>query len=279
MVSTNPIPLEGRLDVWNGGFDIPELLLSVCHTEEAGLLAIDNGEFQKKIFVQDGRIVFASSSSPDDRLGVYLMLRNEIALADLRRLSPQVRPGLRLGTLLVQEGVLAPDRLIHVVSGQVRAIILSLFRWSQASYRFEQEPPSKDEAIMLRIPTARLVVDGVDLVESWYRISRGMGAIDRAFERIAGKEDDFRTVDLDTNSLEILAMLNHPKRIDEICAATDMPDIEVCRKLWAFNTLGWIQVATTGEGPEEPVDEDMDSDLEGLGMILGDHALRKATDG
>ena len=74
---------------------------------------------------------------------------------------------------------------------------------------------------MLRIPTARLVVDGVDLVESWYRISQGMGAIDRAFERIAGKEDDFRTVDLDTNSLEILAMLNHPKRIDALVHNSD----------------------------------------------------------
>jgi hypothetical protein len=145
MVPANPILLEGRLDVWNGGFDLREILLSVCHTEESGLLAIDNGKFQKKIFVQDGRVVFASSSSPDDRLGVYLMLRNEFALADLRRLSPQVRPGLRLGTLLVRDGILAPDRLIHVVFRQVRAIILSLCRWSQASYCFEEELPSKDE--------------------------------------------------------------------------------------------------------------------------------------
>jgi hypothetical protein len=271
----NPIPLEGRLDVWKGSFDVPELLLSICSAAGTGRLTLDNGEFQKKIYVQDGRIVFASSASPDDRLGVYLMLRNEIALADLKRLSPQVRPGVRLGTLLVQEGVLAPDRLIHAVSGQVRAIILSLFRWSQASYHFEAETPSKDEAITLNIPTARIIVDGVELIDSWYRISRGIGALDGAFEMVAGHEDDFRKVDLGTESLEILAMLQHPKGIEEICASTDLPDMEVCRKLWAFSTLGWVRAATVAAAPVDAAsaDEELDMDLEGLGMILGDNPL------
>lgn len=278
MPPLNTVPLEGRLDVWNGDFDLPELLMSICTADRTGRLTLDDGEFQKKIFVQNGRVVFASSASPDDRLGVYLMLQNEIALADLRRLSPRVRPGVRLGTLLVQDGVLAPDRLIHVVSGQVRAIILSLFRWSRAEYRFEEEGFSKDEAITLKIPTARLIVDGVDLVESWYRISRGIAALDGAFETVAGHEDEFRKVDLDTDSLEILAMLNHPKGIEEICASTDMPDMAVCRKLWAFNTLGWIRVARTDAGHASSGDEEMDTDLEGLGMILGDNPLGRTRD-
>ena len=65
----------------------------------------------------------------------------------------------------------------------------------------------------------------------------------------------------DTASLELLAMLRHPKDVRELCEASDMPDIAVCRKLWAFRVLDWVRPA--GETA------DLDLDVEGLSMIFG----------
>ena len=146
------------------------------------------------------------------------------------------------------------------MGGHIKAIVLSLFGWTHVAYAFLEEPPGRQETIRLEIPTARLIVDGIDSVPSWERITRGLGSLDERFSIVGGHVESMRSADLDTSSLELLAMLRHPKSIKELCEASDMPDIGVCRKLWAFQVLQWVR----------PADEtsELDLDLEGLGMIF-----------
>ncbi len=250
------IPLEGRFNCWNGGFDLPDLLLVVCETGRTGLLRFASAEGEKAVFVRKGEVVFASSSSEDDRLGEVLLREGKISLRDLSKHTHLVRPGKRLGTLLVESGVLDPKELVQAVIGQVRAIVLSLFRWTEARYGFdEQELPSK-ETITLNMPTARLIMDGVQMIDSWRRISQGVGGVGSVYRRVEGNEKALRKLNLDTSILEVLAILGEAKSVAEICDSSPLPDIQVCRHLWAFRCLGWVeageasQVAST---PEEAV--------------------------
>lgn len=267
------VPLAGRLDGCSGAFDVPELLLEISGTGKTGRLEIATPEAEKTVFLDAGRIVFAASSCPDERLGVYLLHRNELDLRTLRRLSPQVRPGLRLGTLLVQHGLLSPEALTSAVAGQVRAIVLDLFRWPQASYRFVEGGSSRDEVITVALPTAKWILDGIESVSSWRRVSRGLGSLDSRIAIVAGNEESFRKLDLDTGSLELLALLSHPKSIEEICGSSELPDIIVCRRLWAFRLLGWTRIESPQ--PDEEPEASLDSDLEGLSMILHEEPLRE----
>lgn len=263
------IPLEGKLDGWGGGIDVPELLLAISREGRTGRLEIASADVQRNVFFDEGRIVFASSSSPDDRLGAFLLLRNELALADLRRLSGTVGPGLRLGSLLVKEGLLTSQALPEAILGQVRGIVLDLFRWPRASYRFVAGLPPVREPITLQVPEARWILDGIDYVSSWLRVARGVGPLDVLFESVDGHEDSLRSIDLDTGSLELLAMLRHPKVLEEICGSSELPDIAICRRLWAFRLLGWVRAEPFAAGSDE-----IDSDFEALGMILKDEPRR-----
>jgi hypothetical protein len=257
-----PIPLEGQLSCWTDPFDVPDLLFAVSETGKTGVLRVQAGEAHKEVFLQAGDVVFASSSSSDDRLGTYLLQRDQVSLHNLLSLSEQVRPGVRLGTLLVQHGVLPSDELRRAVHGQVQSIVLSLFGWTDVTYAFHEQPAAKEEAILLTTPIPRLIVDGVERVASWQRVTKALGSMDELLRIVAGNEASLRAADLDTASLELLAMMRHPKSIREVCEASDIPDIAVCRKLWAFRVLGWVR-------PADEVSE-LDLDLEGLGMILGD---------
>ena len=261
MSGSKAIPLDGQVGSSTDNLDMPELLFAVCATGKTGRLVLHAGDVEKNVFLSDGQVVFAASSSPDDRLGAYMLQRNELALDDLMRLSPQVCPGIRLGTLLVQHGLVPRRDLAQAVGGHIKAIVLSLFGWTHVAYAFLEEPPSREETIRLAIPTARLIVDGIDRVPSWERIARGLGSLDERFSIVGGNVESMRSADLDTPSLELLAMLRHPNNIKELCEASDMPDIAVCRKLWAFQVLDWVR----------PADEtsEIDLDLEGLGMIFG----------
>jgi hypothetical protein len=269
MFLSKNVPLEGKLDGWVGGFDVPELLLAISRSGKTGRLEVSTADVDRTLFFHDGRIVFASSSSPDDRLGAYLLLRNELGLSDLRRLSGCVRPGLRLGSLLVNEGILRAEALPQAVLGQVREIVLDLFRWPRAYYRFVEEALAATETITLDTPEARWILDGIEGIASWLRVARGVGPLDVRFESVDGHEESLRTLDLDTGSLELLAMLRHPRPIEEICAASELADIAICRRLWAFRLLGWVRA-----DPSAAASDEIDSDIEALGMIWKDGPRR-----
>ena len=261
MSGARETPMSGRLGSQAVPADVPELLHAVSESGKTGRLMLEDDGVEKQIFVSHGQIVFAASSLPDDRLGAYLLQRDQLALDDLMTLSPKVRPGVRLGTLLVQHGVMRSSELSRAVDGQIKAIVLSLFGWTRPAYAFVEEPATPTESIQLTTPTARLIVDGIDTVPSWPRIAKGLGSLEERFVIGGGNLESMRSADLDTSSLELLAMLRHPKTVRELCEQSDMPDIAVCRKLWAFRVLDWVR-------PAGEVDE-LDLDLEGLGMIFG----------
>jgi len=243
MPTRNPIPLEGVLNCWNDPYDLPDLLLAISRSGKTGRLSFSNPEADKTIYVKDGKIVFAESSSDDDGLGQYLLRNGQISLDDLTRVSKLVSPGKRLGALLVAEGVLEPKDLVPAVVGQVRAVILGLFRRTESWYGFKEEDLSRKESITLDMPVAQLVLDGVQLVDSWRRIAKGLGDLDSVYQVAGATEVEWSRLKLESGPTELLALLNEPIRIADVCAQATLDDFDACRYLWAFKSLEWIEPA------------------------------------
>lgn len=293
------IPLSGSFNCWAQGFDLPDLLLRICSLKQTGELRFMSSEAEKTIVLHDGAMVFAKSSSADDRLGPHLLKARKIRFDHLTELSRFVTPERRFGAVLVDNGVLKPHDLVQGVIGQVRSIILSLFQWTEAAYIFEEQELAK-ETIELSIPLPKLIVDGVREVSSWRRIAQGIGALDAVYQSSDGVDDRVKAAKLDPTDLEVLSDLRGPKTIAEVCASSDLSDFDVCQLLWAFRAMGWLtpvdqssqapprpgtsepetspQVpvveATVAALPADPTPPD-DSDLEGLGSILSKKPLSK----
>jgi hypothetical protein len=243
MPARNPIPLEGVLNCWNDPYDLPDLLLAISRSGKTGRLSFSNPEADKIIYVKDGKIVFAESSSDDDGLGQYLLRNGEITLDDFTRVSKLVSPGKRLGALLVAEGVIEPKALVPAVVGQVRAIILGLFRRTESWYGFKEEEASRKESITLDMPVAQLVLEGVQLVDSWRRISKGVGDLDAVYQVASATEVEWSRLKLESGPSELLTILSEPMRIADVCAEASIDDFDACRYLWAFKSLEWIEPA------------------------------------
>jgi len=243
MPARNPLPLEGVLNCWNDPFDLPDLLLAISRSGRTGRLSFSNPDADKTIYVKDGKIVFAESSSDDDGLGPYLLRNGQISLGALTRVSKLVSPGKRLGALLVAEGVLEPKDLVLAVVGQVRAVILGLFQRTESWYGFKEEELSRKESITLDLPVAQLVLDGVRLIDSWRRISKGVGDLDSMYQVAGATEVEWSRLKLESGPTELLTLLSKPMRIADVCARATIDDFDACRYLWAFKSLEWIEPA------------------------------------
>ena len=246
MSASQGIPLEGRLSAWEGGLirpiggDLPDLLVSISRRAQTGTLILDCADGEKRLFVNEGQIIFAESSSSDDRLGEYLLRIGMLRLSDYLSLSSQVGKGKRLGALLVENGFLNVDQLVPAVIGQVRRIVVRLFRQGEFRYRFVEQPLRK-EAITLKMRLAELILEGVQQVDSWPRLFRGMGSLDRQVCVRAEAVNEFTGLKLSSEVLQVLALLENPTQVALVGSKTKLSDFRCAQILWAFRSLGWIE--------------------------------------
>lgn len=269
------IPFSGKFDCWNQGFDFPDLLVAVCASGRTGELTFRSPEAEKTVVIQNGKVIFARSSSTDDRLGPYLLRTGKVRFDHLMDLTKFVSPTKRFGAVLVENRVLSPKDLVQGVIGQVRSIVLSLFHWTEAEYNFEEKALEK-ETITLRIPTPKLVVEGVTQVTSWRRVTSGIGSLDAVYQTTNEADEASAGSDFDAATLELLSDLRGPKTIAEACGGSELSAFIVCQLLWSFRALGWISAVTempvveaSTEAEEESEDLSVDdADSDGIGAAL-----------
>ena len=171
--------LHGRLE----DVHFPDLLLEISQRRNTGILYLIRQKIEKEIYFQDGRIVFAKSNDPDQRLGELLLRRGKVTLRQLNDAAEKIVPGVRLGTILVQDGHMKAADLYQGVIDQVEEIVYSVFEWSEGMYTFQNgELPGK-EVITLSISTPDIISAGIGRIWRWSWIRKGVGPLDTVYTR------------------------------------------------------------------------------------------------
>ena len=219
--------------------DFADLIQELHEARWTGILTLTSMGRARRVVVQEGRPVFASSSNPDDRLGELLLRQGRISLQQFVDASKGVRPGRRLGAVLVEQGVMTPKELIAAVVDHTRHIICSAFQWREGHFRLD--PGRESEDITLRMNTPDLLVGGIRRIESWSRVARGVGGLDTCYQCQPGYATVAASMQLAPEERELLGGLHEPRSVAAICALSSLPDFEVCRLLWAFRVAGLVR--------------------------------------
>jgi len=246
---------------------VPELLRSILGSGETGVLTIRNGEAVKRIFILSGRVAYASSNNPDERMGEVLLTRGKITVRNFVEASKRIRPGLRLGSILVELGALEPEELIPAVEVHVKSILMDLCTWVRGEYEFViKELDARDNVAMLNMSTENLILEGIRNTHSWQQVIRALGDVESVLVP-TGSTDANTRLDLTEEEQEILAYVNGRASVEQICDLSYLSSFETCRTLWALQVLGIIrrgqagETAAIGEGARE---RERELDLEGI---------------
>jgi uncharacterized protein DUF4388 len=241
--------------------DFPELIHDLSESRWTGVLTLTHAGVGKSVVVQDGRMVFASSSSRDERLGELMLRRGRISLRQLAEAGKALVPGKRLGTVLVEQGALSPKDLVRSVVEHTQEIIYGAFQWTEGQYRL-QEGAAPSEAITLKISTPDIIMEGIRRIDSWQRIQRAVGGLGARYERAPAYEEAMRSLSPSLEKLTLLTSLNEPTTLEALCHDSTLSDFEVCRTLWAYKVIGAVR-RIDAPAPAPRVEED-----EGFGLVL-----------
>jgi hypothetical protein len=195
---------------------------------------------EKGVRVQDGRIVFASSSSRDDRLGELLLRKGRITLHQYVAAGRDVGKGKRLGTLLVEQGALDARELVRAVVEQTQEIVYSAFQWTEGLYHLTDSTDAV-ESILLKLSTADVILEGIRRIEAWSRIEKGVGGLDARYARTDDYEQVLDQMTLSLEKLSLLTSLETEQDLGTICRQSTLSHFEVCRTMWAYRVIGVVR--------------------------------------
>ena len=220
--------------------EFADLVREVYSRRWSGLLTLNHMGVEKSVRVQEGRLVFAFSSSRDDRLGELLLRRGRITLHQYVEASRAMRKGIRLGTVLVEQGALDPRELVKAVMDHTQEIIYSAFQWTEGLYHFT-EGGEASEPIMLKLSTPDVILEGIRRIDLWSRIERAVGSLETRYLRARGYEKVLGEMTLSLEKLSILTGLEMEQDLGTICRNSTLSHFEVCRTLWAYRVIGVVQ--------------------------------------
>jgi hypothetical protein len=224
-----------------------------------GNVALSRGQARVAITVRNGQLVFAASSNPDHRLGPLLLRRGTVTLREITEAGRAVAPGKRLGTILVEGGMLSSKELVRAVVDQTQEIIYHAFQWAEGEFELQAGGEST-ESITLNISTPNIILEGISRIESWSRIERGVGGLDTRYARTPDGQATAHEMFLSSDQRSLLEDTAAETDLETLCGRSTLPDFEACRSLWAFAVIGVVRRI---DPPPPPPPEDP----EGLAYI------------
>jgi hypothetical protein len=204
------------------------------------------GTRERTLHIQQGSCVFATSNDVDDGLVAHLIRRGVISLSDREETARRLLSNKRVGTILLEMGVIDDGDLQATVREQLSEIIFDTFRWGEGEFRFREGPLPTVEEITLNRTVEDLVFTGVRRVTSWPRVRHGCGGLGARLVLQPRYLSVLDKMAVGPEEWELISLLKTPKSVLEICRESMLGDFRSCQILWALRLLDGI-----GEAPLE----------------------------
>jgi len=226
---------------------IADVLSFVSMIRGSGKLLLKQGRLERTLNWIEGEITFATSNSPEQSLGQFLLRNGKITPEQYAESAQRVGPNMRHGKALVQMGAISPNDLWWGLKNQALEIIYSLFAWTEGSFNFvEAGEEVLHERIVLSIHTSSAIMEGIRRVDESARIREKITSAEMVFAKIAGAVPDFKELDMSEDEIGVYNNIDGHLTVQGLIAKSELTDFEVMRILFQLLTARLIEVA-----PEE----------------------------
>lgn len=217
---------------------LPEILATIHRYSVPGVVIASREGRVRRIALDEGVVVFASSNEREVSLGMWLlrrgMLTPELAReADARR----TRDGLRLGNVLLQMGVLSPEDLNLAVVNQVREILWGAFDWDSGEVVFEIGERAAGPVVRLDLPIPEAILEGIRRSADVRRLIQRLGNAQTILEKQPSALLDLFSV----SEKGFFEKVDGRTPLQPLCAKGPGTVPENARLLYAFYCLGLLR--------------------------------------
>ena len=209
--------------------ELSELLQWLSQSRKTGTLVIDNGDVEKRIFFQVGKVISAAASDPKEYLGHFLVSHGFIDEATLAQaMDMQKETQMLLGKILVTIGAISEENLETMLRLKAEEGIYELFTWPEGDFEFLDEKLPEYTMVPLSIDIPGIVMEGTRRLDEWKAMRQRIPSplcVPVQVAQWAIKEES-------SGEAKILSLVDDDRTIQEIALQTHSSEFFVCRVLF-----------------------------------------------
>ncbi|MBX7112880.1 MAG: DUF4388 domain-containing protein [Myxococcaceae bacterium] len=270
-----------------GTMPLRDVIVYLGNRRVSGILNLENETTRKQITLVEGNVVNASSNSPREYLGQFLINLGHITEDQFNKAyETQQETKVFLGRILVMIGAVKEETVNQVLSLKVRETLLEAFRWEKGSFAFEADKSAPDlQGLELNVPLLDVHKEGEFRDTAWEAIRaafpKGNCLLTLNRENLA---EEPRPGSLDER---LFNMIEAGQTIDELILALHATDFFLYQRLYALYRLDAVKVSdelavdlslddAEGEDIAIDIDSDTSDPLAELQNLLGEKRFEEA---
>ena len=237
---------------------LSELLQWLALGQKTGTLLIEGHGIEKRIYFQEGRLSFTSSSDQREYLGHFLVSHGYINEDELKKaMEVQEESKILLGRILLMINAISETDLLRLLKKKAEESIYDVFLWEDGTFEFMDGEQPDLKMVPLSLDLTSIILEGLHRYDEWKRIrdrvpdSTVIPVITRPFDLDALAERERL----------IVPHIDGQRSIEEIALQTHNPEFAVARLVYGGLTAGTMALAeaaplrqsavAAGSGPAE----------------------------
>jgi hypothetical protein len=226
---------------------LPDLVELLARRRASGTLTCERGTVRKTATLVDGAVIGAASNDPREYFGQFLVNFGHATDEQLARaVHAQGKARLRLGEVLVAQGVVTAEVVRDVLAIKIRETLLDVFLWDAGLFRLETDRSDDSEALGARVELSEIGREAEFRATAWsaFRSAFPSGAATLTIheERIPA---DLLPAAVDGR---LLALAREGRTVDELALALHLPDFHLYQRLFALQKRGILDAAPSAGG-------------------------------
>ncbi len=221
--------------------NLPEILQWAKFGQKTGSLVLERKGIVKKIFIEEGLIVSASSNDPKEYLGQVLLCFGWITEVQLKEaFQKQQTTGQLLGKLMVNDYGVKEDQIKKGLRIKIEETIYDLFIWDEGKFIYSDgiTQIARHDRLDSALTIDHAILEGARRVDEWKEFKKSFPSDDVVFGKRT-KAKDIGELGKDFIIKKIYDAIDGEKSMRRILLETRAPEF---RGIEAFAKLYWAEL-------------------------------------
>jgi hypothetical protein len=216
---------------------LPEVLFTIDRFQVPGVIEASHGETLKRVFIKEGSVIHATSSDLEDSLGTFLFRQGNLSEEVYRVIMRDRRKqNKRLGETLVEKGILSPQEVYEAIREQLKAIVWSLFYWTEGQVAFSIGEFKDPDMMRILLPMRQVILNGIKQAPNAKALVSRLGRKETVYTPSYTLEDVVELA-LEAEDYQLLQLVDGKRSLYEICSSGPRNPSENAKLMYAFRVL------------------------------------------
>ena len=230
------MPIQGSI----AEAGLPDVVQLLALGRKTGCLSMTDGATHGEIYLDGGRVSYATVANRLDRLGEVLVKSGRLTQDQLKEATEAQARGSKqqLGKILVDSGHIERQELERWVGLQVEESVYFLFTWKQGTFTFTSDRRPPHEPLPVPLEAEGLLLEGARRVDEWDLIRKRIPSFDLVYRRSKEKVGAVPAAELTYPQQRLLPLLDGTRDVTGLVDASGLSEFDVGKALYGLVTAG-----------------------------------------